>query len=77
MTNPDSPQSSVPVKTVTPKARPHYIIGSLWLIVGLFGGFGYLFSSAPGHLNGLWIGPLLIAYAIYLYRGGRWVIFFF
>ena len=59
------------------KGRPHYILGTLWLIFGLICLVVAFTSHTAGAQNGFWAGPLLIAYAIYLYRGGRWVIFFF
>jgi len=58
------------------RRRPRYILGTFWLILSI-ASFIYIFSSSSGHLNGLWLGPLLLAYSIYLYRGGRFGFFFF
>ncbi|MDP9905577.1 hypothetical protein J2S90_002548 [Arthrobacter bambusae] len=58
------------------RRRPHYIAATFWALI-TFGAVSYTFSAAPGHLNGIWIGLITLAYTIYLYRGGRWVLFIF
>jgi hypothetical protein len=50
------------------RRRPRYILGTFWLILGLFGLFG---AFTGGGLKLLLVGPLMIAYSVYLYRGGR------
>jgi hypothetical protein len=52
----------------SPRRRPRYVLGTFWLLIGIAGFFSGF--SADGHI-GLLLGPLLIAYAVYLYRGGR------
>jgi hypothetical protein len=59
------------------RRKPRYILGTFWMLIGLASLIFAFTSSASGHLNGLWAGPLLIAYAVYLYRGGRWGFFIF
>jgi hypothetical protein len=51
------------------RRRPRYILGTFWLILGLVGFFSAF--TAGGSLWMLLIGPLMIAYSVYLYRGGR------
>lgn len=52
-----------------PRRRPRLLLGTFWLLAGIAVIF-YAFS-AEGSAWGLLGGPLLIAYAVYLYRGGR------
>jgi hypothetical protein len=59
------------------RRKPRYLLGTFWLLIGLASLFFAFTSKASGHLNGFWAGPLLIAYAVYLYRGGRWGFFIF
>lgn len=72
----NDPETQSPRNAQVQRRRPHYIAGSFWALITL-GAIFYTFSSAPGHLNGIWIGLITLTYTIYLYRGGRWVIFFF
>ena len=51
------------------RRRPRYILGTFWLILGTFGFFGAFTES--GSLWMLLLGPMMIAYSVYLYRGGR------
>jgi hypothetical protein len=67
------PHSEIPVI----RRKPRYILGTFWMLIGVAILIFSFTSSAAGHLNGLWAGPLLIAYAVYLYRGGRWGFFIF
>jgi hypothetical protein len=53
--------------------KPRYVLGTFWLIFGVLVLIGGFTSNAWGVLLG--IG--LIAYAIYLYRGGRHGFIFF
>ena len=50
------------------RRRPRYVLGTFWMLVGVLAFFG---GFSAGHHVGLLIGPLIIAYAVYLYRGGR------
>jgi hypothetical protein len=57
-----------PTGNAVVRRRPRYILGTFWMLIGLlvfFSGF-----NAGAHF-GLLVGPALIAYAVYLYRGGR------
>jgi len=50
------------------RRKPRYILGTFWLVVSvcaLIGGVGDR-SAGP-----ILVSPLLLAYSIYLYRGGR------
>ncbi|WP_422758865.1 hypothetical protein [Paenarthrobacter sp. C1] len=60
-----------------PKPRPRYALGTFWLIIGVAVLIAAFASRFPGHQNGFWAGPLMIGYAIYLYRGGRYGFFIF
>jgi hypothetical protein len=55
------------------RRKPRYVLGTFWIIVAMV-----CFAAGFG---GLWwaflLGLACIAYAIYLYRGGRWGFFFF
>jgi hypothetical protein len=44
------------------------LLGTFWLIVGVA---GVIAGISGEQRTGLLIGPLLVAYAIFLYRGGR------
>jgi len=58
----------VPAPGAPVHRRPRYLLGTFWMVIGVlvfFGGF------SAGHHLGLLIGPLLVLYAVYLYRGGR------
>jgi hypothetical protein len=55
--------------TTPVRRRPRYVLGTFWLILGLIGFFSAF--TASGSLSMLLIGPLMIAYSVYLYRGGR------
>jgi hypothetical protein len=66
---PDIRPSALPVQ----KRKPRYVLGTFWIIVAIvcfIAGF-----------SGLWwailIGLASVAYAIYLYRGGRYGFWFF
>lgn len=59
------------------KPRPRYALGTFWLLLGIAILVFAFVGKTPGHQNGFWGGPLLIAYAIYLYRGGRFGFFIF
>lgn len=61
----------------TPRRRPRYVLGTFWMILGIAGLIAAFASKTAGHENGFWAGPLMIAYSIYLYRGGRWGFFIF
>jgi len=50
------------------RRRPRYILGTFWMVLGLAAFFGGL---ADGKVGAVLLSPLLIAYAVYLYRGGR------
>ena len=58
----------VPTPGAPVRRRPRYLLGTFWLVLGVFGFFSGF--SAGSHLL-LLLGPLMIAYAVYLYRGGR------
>lgn len=59
----------------TARRRPRYILGTFWMILGIAGLIAAFVAKTPGHEHGFWVGPLMIAYAVYLYRGGRWGFF--
>jgi len=55
------------------RRKPRYFLGTFWIVVSLFcfiAGFRGLWWS-------LLLGLACFAYAVYLYRGGRWGFFFF
>ena len=58
----------VPPPGAPARRRPRYLLGTFWLVLGVVGFFS---GFSAGHHIGLLIGPLLIAYSVYLYRGGR------
>lgn len=55
------------------RPRPHYIAGTFWAIIA----FAALVAAVQGQPASLLVTLLAGAYSTYLYRGGRWVIFFF
>jgi hypothetical protein len=59
---------NVPAAGQPARRRPRYILGTFWMLIGIVGFFK---GFSAGYHIGLLIGPLLIAYAVYLYRGGR------
>lgn len=59
------------------KPRPRYALSTFWLLVGIVVLIAAFVAKTPGHQNGFWAGPLLIGYAIYLYKGGRLGFFIF
>lgn len=61
-----------PTVPVTPRRRPRIALGTFWLLLSVlcfaagFGGVGW----------GFLLGIVLLAYAVYLYRGGRYGFWF-
>jgi hypothetical protein len=51
------------------RRRPRYLLGTFWLILGVVGFFGAFSASGSPWL--FLLGPAMIAYSVYLYRGGR------
>jgi 1,4-dihydroxy-2-naphthoate octaprenyltransferase len=67
------PASGRPSALPSNKRKPRYVLGTFWIVVAIvcfIAGF-----------SGLWwallIGIACVAYAIYLYRGGRFGFWFF
>jgi hypothetical protein len=50
------------------RRKPRYLLGTFWLVIGVAVFFGGIAQGKPA---GIIVGPLLIAYSVYLYRGGR------
>jgi hypothetical protein len=50
------------------RRKPRYLLGTFWLVLGVLAVIGGITGGKP---IGFLIGPALIAYAVYLYRGGR------
>jgi hypothetical protein len=62
-----------PLAPMTPQRRkPHWIAGTFYLVLAV----GGLIATAHGQLVGLLATILCGLYAVYLYRGGRVVIWF-
>lgn len=49
----------------------HYIAGTFWLVIGVISLIAGVKTSVPL----VFVGIAAIAYSIYLYRGGRYVMF--
>ena len=61
--------------TRTSDGRRRSLAWVFYAVLSLFGAIAVL--SNPG-VPGLWLGEAaLVAYTRYLYRGGRWIVFFF
>jgi 1,4-dihydroxy-2-naphthoate octaprenyltransferase len=76
MSNPTgqfNPRDGRPSALPVTKRRPRYVLGTFWLIVAVI--------CFVAGFSGLWwailIGLACVAYAIYLYRGGRYGFWFF
>lgn len=50
------------------RPRPRYLLGTFWLVLGVLGVFG---GIANGNVVAFLVSGLLVAYSVYLYRGGR------
>jgi hypothetical protein len=50
------------------RRKPRYILGTFWMVLGILALVGGL---ADGKVVSVLLSPLLIAYSVYLYRGGR------
>ncbi len=50
------------------RRRPRYLLGTFWLALGVLTFIGAISQGKP---IGFLVSPALIAYSVYLYRGGR------
>ena len=59
-------------ETTVQRRKPRYVLGTFWLILGAVGLLG---GTAGGKILAVLVGGLMIAYSVYLYRGGRFGFF--
>ncbi|OOP59410.1 hypothetical protein BMF89_20455 [Arthrobacter sp. SRS-W-1-2016] len=76
MSKPDL-TNSINQNVPTRRRRPRYVLGTFWMILGIASLVAAFTATTTGHEHGFWAGPLMIAYSVYLYRGGRWGFFIF
>ena len=60
------------VRNAAVTRRPRYVLGTFWLILGLLALIG---SISGGNVVGVLVSLALLAYSVYLYRGGRFGFF--
>jgi hypothetical protein len=54
------------------RRRPRYVLGTFWLILAAV---GIVAGIADGKFFAVLIGAAMLAYSVYLYRGGRYGFF--
>lgn len=82
MSQPEPPHVNRPSASPTPtrpsampstKRKPRYVLGTFWIIVAV----GCFIAGFAGLWWAFLIALAAVAYAIYLYRGGRYGFWFF
>lgn len=55
-------------QSAVPQRKPRYLLGSFWLILGIV---ALITGVSDGQVGAIFLSFAMFAYAVYLYRGGR------